>query len=64
MMVLYGPLQNTDYMIHANMKQYKIPPEYEADLRSDTRLLTPDLYTQVVVESMNYSLPLNFQRKL
>jgi len=57
MMILYSPLQNTDYMIHANMKQLLIPPEYEADFRGDTRLLTPDLYTQIVVESMTFPLP-------
>jgi pimeloyl-ACP methyl ester carboxylesterase len=56
-MILYGPLQNTGYMIHANMNQLKIPPEYEADFRGDTRLMTPDFYTQVVVESMTYPLP-------
>jgi pimeloyl-ACP methyl ester carboxylesterase len=56
-MILYGPLQNTDYMIHANMNQLKIPHEYEADFRGDTRLMTPDFYTQVVVESMTYPLP-------
>jgi pimeloyl-ACP methyl ester carboxylesterase len=56
-MILYGPLQNTDYMIHANMAQIKIPPEYEMDFREDTRLMTPDFYTQVVVESMTYPLP-------
>ena len=55
-MILYSPLQNTDYMIHANMKQYNIPPEYEADFRGDTRLLTPGLSTQIVVESMTYPL--------
>jgi pimeloyl-ACP methyl ester carboxylesterase len=57
MMILYGPLQNTNFMIHANMKQYKIPPEYEADFRDDTKLITPDLYTQIAVESMIYPLP-------
>ena len=56
-MILYSPLQNTDTMIHTNMKQYNIPPEYEADFKGDTRLLTPDLSTQIVVESMTYSLP-------
>lgn len=45
-MILYGPLQNTDYMVHANMKQVSIPPEFEADFRGDTRLMTPDFYTQ------------------
>lgn len=57
LMILYSPLQNTDYMIRANMRQIKVPPEYEADFRNDTRLMTPDFYTQVVVESMTYSLP-------
>ncbi|MCX6649479.1 MAG: alpha/beta hydrolase [Candidatus Bathyarchaeota archaeon] len=56
-MILYGPLQNTDYMIHANMAQIKISTEYEAEFREDTRLMTPDFYTQVVVESMTYPLP-------
>jgi hypothetical protein len=56
-MILYSPIQNTGYMIHANMKQFKIPPEYEADYRSDTRLFTPDLSTQIMVESMTYPLP-------
>jgi pimeloyl-ACP methyl ester carboxylesterase len=56
-MILYSPIQNTGYMIHANMKQFKIPPEYEADYRSDTRLLTPSLSTQIMVESMTYPLP-------
>jgi hypothetical protein len=57
MMILYNPLQNTNFMIHANMKQYKIPSEYETEFRDDTKLITPDLYTQIVVESMTYSLP-------
>jgi pimeloyl-ACP methyl ester carboxylesterase len=56
-MILYSPLQNTDYMIRANMKQFGIPPEYEADYRNDIRLLTPSLSTQIMVESMTYSLP-------
>jgi pimeloyl-ACP methyl ester carboxylesterase len=56
-MILYSPLQNTNYMIHANMKQYNITPEYEAEFRGDTRLLIPDLSTQIVVESMTYPLP-------
>jgi len=57
-MILYSPIQNTGYMIHANMKQFKIPPEYEADYRSDMRLLTPSLSVQIMVESMTYPLPL------
>ena len=56
-MILYSPVQNTDYMIHANMNQLKIPPEYEADFRGDTRLMTSDFYTQVVIESMTFHLP-------
>ena len=57
MIILYGPFKNIDYMIHANMKQHKVPPEYEADFRRDTRLITPDFYTQIAVESMTYALP-------
>jgi pimeloyl-ACP methyl ester carboxylesterase len=57
MMILYSPLQNTDYMIHANMKQIGIQPQYEADFREDTRHMTPDFYTQVIIESMTYPLP-------
>jgi len=55
--ILYGPLQNTDYFIHANMKQFNVPPEYEADFREDTRRITPDLYTQILVESLTYPRP-------
>jgi pimeloyl-ACP methyl ester carboxylesterase len=55
--VLYGPLQNTDYLIHANMKQNGVPPEYEAEFREDTKLITADTFTQMIVESMTYSLP-------
>jgi pimeloyl-ACP methyl ester carboxylesterase len=57
-MVLYGPLQNTGYLIHANMKQNCVPPEYEAEFREDTRLITPDIFTQMIVESMTFPLPL------
>ena len=56
-MILYSPLKNTNFMIHANMKQYKIPHEYENEFRDDTKLITPDMYTQIAVESMTYPLP-------
>ena len=56
-MILYAPIQNTDYMINSNMDQLKIPPEYESEFRGDTRLMTPDFYTQLIVESMTFHLP-------
>jgi pimeloyl-ACP methyl ester carboxylesterase len=56
-MILYSPIQNTGYMIHANMKQLRIPPKYEAEVRADTKRITPDIYTQVAVESMTFPLP-------
>ena len=56
-MVLYGPIQNTGYLIHANMKQNGVPPEYETEFREDTRLITADTFTQMIVESMTYPLP-------
>ena len=55
--LLYSPIQNTSFMVHANMRQLSVPDEYEAEFRADTRLMTPDFYTQVIVESMTYPLP-------
>jgi pimeloyl-ACP methyl ester carboxylesterase len=56
-MILYAPFQNADLLVKANMDQYKVPHEFESEFRVDTRLITPDLYTQIVVESMTYPLP-------
>jgi pimeloyl-ACP methyl ester carboxylesterase len=56
-MLLYGPIQNTSFMVHANMDQLKIPKQYEEEFRADTRRISVDLYVQIIVESMTFPLP-------
>ena len=62
-LAVYWPVRNQTFWIRANMKSYKIPPEFEPEMREETRNMTMDGFLEMVGnENLGFRLPSGLER--